>query len=392
MLAASVIHNISIKNINSFFITVVMTAKDAVVKILKEAGIAIDGHNPWDIQVHDERLYSRVLSGGSLALGESYMDGWWDAISLDEVFYRLIHSGLEKKKIGIKNLILPYIKAKLFNMQRAKAYHIGEWHYDMGNRLYELMLDSNMQYSCGYWKRAKNLEEAQIAKMDLICSKLKLKKGDTLLDIGCGWGTLLRYAAKKYGIKGVGITVSEKQAALAREKCTGLPIKILVKDYRLMDQKFDKIVSVGMIEHVGPKNYKMFMNTVHRCLNDDGIFLLHTIGGNESHTNPGDPWVDKYIFPDGKLPSIAQLSKASEGLFMTEDLECFGTYYSKTLKAWRNNFIRSWPILKKDYDERFYRMWIYYLSLFIGAFDARLDQLWQIVYTKLGTEDTYERA
>jgi cyclopropane-fatty-acyl-phospholipid synthase len=254
------------------------------------------------------------------------------------------------------------------------------------------MLDSNMQYSCGYWRDAKNLEEAQKAKMELICRKLKLKKGETLLDIGCGWGTLLRYAAKKYGIKGVGITVSEKQAALAIERCKGLPIQILVKDYRLMDQKFDKIVSVGMIEHVGHKNYRTFMKTVHRCLKDDGIFLLHTIGSNESKTNPGDPWVDKYIFPHGKLPSIAQLSRASEGLFMTEDLECFGTYYAQTLEAWKANFIKAWPELRKDYDERFYRMWIYYLSIFIGAFKARLDQLWQIVYTKVGTETTYKRV
>ncbi|MGV8151179.1 MAG: cyclopropane fatty acyl phospholipid synthase [Candidatus Woesearchaeota archaeon] len=369
-----------------------MTAKDVVKTILKNAGININGHNAWDIQVHDERFYGRVLSGGSLALGESYMDGWWDVKALDEFFYRVVRSGLEKRRIGVKSLILPYIRAKLFNTQRSNAYHIGQWHYDIGNELYEAMLDSNMQYSCGYWKDAKNLEEAQKAKLDLICKKLKLKKGETLLDIGCGWGTLLKYAAKKYGVKGVGITVSEKQAKLAREKCKGLPVEILVQDYRLMHRKFDKIVSVGMIEHVGFKNYSTFMKTVHQCLNDDGIFLLHTIGSYNSSTGAGDPWVDRYIFPDGKLPSIAQLSRASEGLFMTEDLQCFGSYYSDTLRAWHANFVKAWPKLKSQYDDRFYRMWTYYLLMFTGTFRARLNQLWQIVYTKVGNEVTYERV
>ena len=226
--------------------------------------------------------------------------------------------------------------------------------------------------------------------MELICKKLKLKKGETLLDIGCGWAGLAKYAAKKYGVKVLGITVSKEQAKLARENCKGLSVEIRVVDYRKLNEKFDKIVSVGMIEHVGYKNYREYMKVAERCLKDNGIFLLHTIGSRDSTTGPGDPWVHKYIFPDGKLPSVAQLAKASEGLFIIDDLHSFGTYYAKTLEAWYANFKKAWPKLKKDYDDRFFKMWEYYLLLFVGAFNVRHNQLWQIVFTKYHNEKTYE--
>jgi len=366
-------------------------SKDIITKLLLSADVRIGGSRPQDIRIHDERLYSRVLSGGSLALGESYMDGWWDANSLDIFFYNILKAGLDVKVVGLKNIIFPYLKAKLLNRQKTHAHHIGEWHYDIGNDLYSAMLDNNMQYSCAYWKTAKNLNQAQEDKMDLICRKLQLKKGETLLDIGCGWGGLLKYAAKKYGIKGVGITVSKNQAALAQQNCKGLPIEIKIEDYRKLSKQFDKIVSVGMIEHVGFKNYKEYMNVVHRCLKDNGIFLLHTIGSNETTRSIGDLWTDKYIFPDGKLPSILQLTEASEKLFVMEDWHNFGAYYDKTLMAWRENFIKAWPRLKDKYDERFYRMWIYYLSSCAGSFRNRQIQLWQIVYTKKGLPGGYER-
>lgn len=363
-------------------------SRHIITRLLSNAGISINGSNPWDIQVHDEKLYSRVLSGGSLALGESYMDGWWDCKELDQFFYKILIAGLDRKALGWKNMIIPFIKAKLLNRQRSKAYNIGEKHYDIGNELYTAMLDKNMQYSCGYWKDAKTLDQAQLAKMDLICRKLKLKRGDTLLDIGCGWGTLLRYAAKKYGIKGVGITFSNEQAKLAREICKGLPVEIRVQDYRLVKEKFDKIVSLGMIEHVGFKNYKIFMKTVKSCLKDDGLFLLHTIGSNRTTTGPGEPWTDKYIFPDGKLPSIKQLVDAAEGLFFKEDFHNFGPYYDKTLMAWNANFRKAWPKLKDKYDERFYRMWNYYLLSCAGGFRARNNQLWQFVFSN--RKEAYE--
>lgn len=367
-----------------------MAAKIVVTKLLATAGITLNGKNPWDPQINNPKFYSRVLSGGSLALGESYMDGWWDVKDIAEFTHKIVTKGLEAKGIGIKNFIIPYLKAKLLNNQKTNAYKIGQWHYDIGNELYTKMLDKNMQYSCGYWKNAKTLDEAQENKLDLICKKLKLKKGETLLDIGCGWGTLLRYAAKKYGVKGVGITVSEKQAKLAKAINKELPVKIKVLDFRKVEGQYDKIVSVGMIEHVGFKNYRDFMKVANRCLKPKGIFLLHTIGSVKSTTKSGDPWVNKYIFPDGKLPSIAQLAKASEGMFMIEDIHSFGPYYAKTLTEWNKNFQKAWPTLKKDYDERFKRMWEYYLRIFIGTFEARLNQLWQIVYRKLGSEGLYE--
>lgn len=362
--------------------------KQAVERILKGIDVKINGSRPWDIKILNEKFYARLLSGGSLALGESYMEGWWTCKSIDKLVERFVRANLETSNIKLRHVAIPYLKAKLLNMQKTKAYHIGDWHYDTGNELYKAMLDKNMNYSCGYWKNAKTLDQAQINKMEMICKKLKLKKGETLLDIGCGWAGLAKYAAKNYGVKVVGITVSKEQAKLARDNCKGLPVEIRVIDYRKIKEKFDKIVSVGMIEHVGFKNYRTYMQVAHRCLKPKGIFLLHTIGSKTSTTAPGDPWVDKYIFPNGKLPSIAQLAKASEKLFSIEDIHSFGHDYARTLLAWNENFQKAWPTLKKDYDERFYRMWTYYLLLFVGTFNADLNQLWQIVLVK-GKDDVY---
>lgn len=318
------------------------------------------------------------------------MDGWWECENLDELFFRLLRVKIDRKVIGLKSLILPYLKTKLLNLQKLKAHHIGQWHYDIGNDLYTKMLDKNMQYSCGYWKNAKTLDQAQLNKIDLICKKLKLKKGETLLDIGCGWGGLMKHAAKNYGVKCVGVTVSKEQAKYIKETCKGLPVEVKVLDYRKVDQKFDKIVSVGMIEHVGYKNYKEYMQVANRCLKDDGLFLLHTIGANKTTKYPTDPWIDKYIFPNGKLPSMRHLLKASEKLFIMEDFHNFGAYYDKTLMAWYENFQKAWPKLKNSYDERFYRMWKYYLLMCAGSFRARNIQLWQLVLSKKGIVGGYD--
>jgi cyclopropane-fatty-acyl-phospholipid synthase len=387
-------------------------AKQVVLELLDSADIHVDGIRPQDIKINNNKFYSRVLSGGSLALGESYMDGWWDANSLDVLIFKILETRLDVRVKGnIKNKIVPYLKSKFLNMQKSHAYHIGQWHYDIGNDLYAAMLDDNMQYSCGYWKNATNLDKAQLDKMDLICRKLQLKEGETLLDIGCGWGGLLKYAASNYGIKGVGVTVSKEQADFARKNCEGLPIDIRFQDYRKISEQFDKIVSVGMIEHVGYKNYREYMKIVNRCLKDGGLFLLHTIGSNTTTTGPGDPWNNKYIFPNGKLPSGQQLLKASEKYFVMEDWHNFGADYDKTLMAWSENFNKEWPRLKemdtikvwkehfiksmpklKDKaDEVFYRMWNYYLSGCAAAFRLRNIQLWQIVYSKDGILGGYQR-
>lgn len=367
-------------------------SKDFVADLLSLADVKIDGQRPWDIHVHDERLYSRVLSGGSLALGESYMDGWWDSESLDQFFFQVLKSDLDKKIIKLKNVLWLGVKAIVLNMQRRKrAYHIGEKHYDIGNDLYQSMLDKRMNYSCAYWSNSTNLDDAQEAKLELCCKKLGLKPGMTVLDIGCGWGAFAKYAAEKYGAKVTGITVSKEQVALAKEMCEGLPVEIKLQDYRGLDGQFSHIVSIGMIEHVGYKNYRTYMKTAHKCLADDGLFLLQTIGASTSRIS-GEPWMDKYIFPDGMLPSPADITKAAEGLFVLEDWHNFGMHYDKTLLAWHSNFVGNWEKISqnKKYDERFYRMWTYYLLSCAGAFRARRNQLWQIVLAKKGVPGGYK--
>ena len=353
------------------------------------AGIEIGGNDTWDISVHNEDFYSRVMTWGSLGLGESYMDGWWDCEQLDEFFFRVLRTDIESQVRQNWVLLVNVLWARLFNMQsRKRAFQIGERHYDTGNDLFTKMLDKYMTYSCGYWQKADSLDQAQEDKLELICRKLDLQPGMKILDIGCGWGSLARYAAEKYRVEVVGVTVSGEQVELARTLCKNLPIEIRLQDYRDVDEKFDRIVSVGMIEHVGYKNYRIFMELAHRCLNDGGLFLLQTIGGNESHTSV-DPWINKYIFPNGMLPSVKQLGKAIEGLFVMEDWHSFGVDYDKTLMAWYRNIEKSWDELKANYDERFHRMWRYYLLSCAGSFRARKNQLWQIVLSKDGIPGRY---
>jgi cyclopropane-fatty-acyl-phospholipid synthase len=367
-------------------------SRDFIADLLSLADVKINGDRPWDIQVHDERLYSRVLSGGSLALGESYMDGWWDVKSLDQFFYRILGADLDQKVRGFKNIVWLGLRAVVTNMQaKRRAYNIGEKHYDIGNDLYQAMLDKRMNYSCAYWTGAENLDGAQEAKLELSCRKLGLEPGLSVLDIGCGWGAFARYAAEKHGARVTGITVSKEQVALANQLCRGLPVEIRLQDYRSLDGRFDRLVSIGMIEHVGYKNYRTYMKIANRILADDGLFLLQTIGSSTSGIR-GDAWMDKYIFPDGMLPSPAYLTKAAEGLFVLEDWHSFGTHYDKTLMAWHANFVGNWDKISRNpkYDQRFFRMWGYYLLSCAGAFRARKNQLWQIVFSKKGVPGGYE--
>ncbi|MFZ5954840.1 MAG: cyclopropane fatty acyl phospholipid synthase [Nanoarchaeota archaeon] len=361
-------------------------------KILDPADIKINGNRDWDIQVHDPSFYSRVLSKGSIALGETYMEGLWDCKALDVFFYKIFNAKLDKKVQDVRGLIWASFKAKISNLQdTSRAYEVGEKHYDIGNELYKKMLDKRMVYTCGYWKDAKNLDQAQEAKLDLVCKKINLKKGMKVLDIGCGWGSFAKYAAEKYKANVVGITISKEQIKLAKEMCKGLPVKIRLQDYRNVNEQFDAIISLGMFEHVGPKNYETYMKVVHRCLKQNGLFLLHTIG-RETSGNTADPWFDKYIFPNGILPSVKQISQATEGLFVMEDFHNFGSDYDKTLMAWYHNFKNNWNDIKKteNYNERFFRMWCYYLTSLAGCFRARQINLWQIVFSKDGVPGGYK--
>lgn len=360
--------------------------------ILTPLDIAINGTRPWDIQIHNPFFYERVLSGGSLALGESYMDGWWDCDALDQFFNKILDSRLDKKiKKKVNSILFLWIliKAKLINPQAiSRAFIIGKRHYDTGNPLFSIMLDKTMSYSCAFWKTAETLDAAQEAKLDLICRKIGLKKGLTVLDIGCGWGGFAKYAAQKYGATVYGITVSREQVEFAHEFCQGLDVKIELKDYRSIAGQFDRIVSIGMFEHVGRKNYSTFLKTVHGCLKPDGLFLLHAIAGNSS-VDSTDPWISKYIFPNSMLPSARQIASAFEGLFVLEDWHSFGQYYDRTLMAWYENFTTNWTKIKQTYDERFYRMWTYYLLSCAASFRSRRNQLWQIVFSKKGLKGNY---
>jgi cyclopropane-fatty-acyl-phospholipid synthase len=356
--------------------------------LLQRAGVNIGGDAPTDIRVHDKRLYARVIAHGSLGLGEAYMDGWWDSDDLDGFLFRILSAQVDQQVGGFDDAWL-WLKAKLVNLQRGRrAFVIGERHYDLGNDLFQAMLGKRLVYSCGYWDNAANLDDAQEAKLDLVCRKLELKSGMRVLDIGCGWGEALKFAAERYGVSGVGITVSHEQAEFARDLCRGLPVEIRVQDYREINERFARSWSIGMFEHVGVKNYRTYFEVKRRCLADDGLALLHCIGSNVS-TNHTDPWIAKYIFPNSMLPSAEQIAAAREDLFVIEDWHNFGSDYDRTLMAWRANFDAAWPRLREKYGERFRRMWRFYLSASAAVFRARRDQLWQIVLSPHGAPGGY---
>lgn len=351
--------------------------------ILAKAEVGFGGPQPWDIQVHNTRFFDRLLSDGFLGVGESYMEGWWDCPSIDQLVDRCIRADLEKEFQTFK-MVWAGIKAKFLNLQRkAKAFHNAGHHYNIGNDLFQRMLGKRLMYSCAYWKDAHTLDEAQEAKLKLSCEKLELASGMRVLDIGCGWGGFAHYAAEKYGVKVVGITVSEQQAALAKKICQDLPVEIRLQDYRDINEKFDRIISIGMFEHVGAKNYRTYMKVAHRCLKPGGYFLLHTIGQNKTGTIINS-WFHRYIFPNAQIPSPQQIATASEGIFLMEDWHSFGPDYDKTLMAWHENFESHWPELKGRYDETFHRMWRFYLLSCAGAFRARENQLWQVLFSKDG--------
>lgn len=362
-----------------------------LVKLAAEACVRFNGDAPWDIQVHDEDVYRRILTKGSLGFGEAYIEGLWDASAVDQLFHRLLSIDVDEKLPGWARLRLlgETLRQRLFNLQTyQRAYQVGQQHYDIGNDVFEAMLDSSMSYSCGYWANADNLEQAQHNKLDLICRKLALKPGEKLLEIGCGWGGLAQHAARQYGVEVLGITVSREQQQLARERCAGLPVTIELMDYRKLTGCFDKIASVGMFEHVGPKNYPVYFDTVERLLTGEGLFLLHTIGLYKTAPTV-DGWIDRYIFPNGKLPSAREISEVAEDRFLIEDWHNFGQDYDRTLMAWWDNFDAAWPSLRPKYDMRFYRMWKYYLMSCAGFFRAKQGQLWQVVFSKRARTQAY---
>ena len=359
--------------------------------LFRQAGIEFDGGQPFDIQVRHPRIFDAIARSGSMGFGESYMAGDWECAQLDEMACRLLAAKLDQRPIGVAQikLLAHRLRSRLINLQStARAYQVGEQHYDIGNDVFERMLDPAMIYSCGYWERASDLAQAQQDKCEMICRKLQLLPGERLLDIGCGWGGLAAYAARHFGVQVHGVTVSKQQAEFARERCKGLPVTIGLRDYRLLTGHYDKIVSVGMFEHVGQKNYRIFFDTVQRLLKPEGVFLLHTIG-TEAASGATDPWIDRYIFPNGRIPDTREIVSAMQGRLLLEDWHNFGPDYDRTLMAWATNFFTHWPEISSRYGERFFRMWRYYLLSCAGYFRARQGQLWQLVLTRADRKNSY---
>jgi len=361
------------------------TESESIIRqLLGSADIAINGTEPWDIQIHDNRFYSRVLREVELGLGESYMDGWWDCQAIDQFVDRALRANINLQIRGNWKILLHILRSRFLNLQTsARAYEVGEKHYDLGNDLYQAMLDKRLNYTSAYWRNASDLDEAQEAKLELVCQKIGLKPGMTILELGCGWGSFAKYAAEKYGVEVLGVTVSKEQVELGMELCRGLPVELRLQDYREVGGRFDRVISIGVMEHVGYKNYRTYMEVVNKTLKPGGIGFFHTIGSNTSKRIV-NPWTEKYIFPNGMLPSVAQLATAMEGLFVIEDWHNFGPDYDPTLMSWYENFEKAWPTLSGKYDERFYRMWRYYLLSAAGGFRSRQTQLWQVVFSRVG--------
>ncbi|MGB2869036.1 MAG: cyclopropane fatty acyl phospholipid synthase [Bacteroidota bacterium] len=368
-----------------------------VREILSLADVRLNGDRPWDIRVKDGRFYRRVLIRGPMGLGESYMDGWWDCERLDELFYRILANHVEDKVRFTPGVLLTQLSSRIVNLQtRSGSRKLADHTYELTPELYTAFLDPYNQYTCGYFKDTEDLNKAQEQKLDLICRKLRIGPKDRVLDIGCGWGGFAKFCAEHYGCHVTGITISNQQLQFATELCKGLDTSFLLLDYRDLGgkqyrNKFDKILICGMIEHVGYKNYRNIMRIAKSCLSDGGLFLLHTIGGNISTTAMDtNPWMGRYIFPNSMLPSLVQLTHAAEGLFITEDVHNFSVHYDKTLMAWCRNFEANWPSIASQFDQRFYRMWRYYLLSCAGGFRARNTQLWQFVLSVNGVPGGYE--
>lgn len=374
-----------------------MLFRDKAEELLARVDVKINGERPWDIRVHDNRFFGRVFRDGSVGLGESYVEGFWDCDAIDEFFARVysleaeVGKGLLHYWFNLRNFIM--------NVQtKTGARKVIDLHYNLGNELFEPMLGPTMAYTCSYWPDpAMTLTQAQEAKFDLICRKLHLGPMQLVLDIGCGWGGFARFAADNYGARVVGITLSEAQAEFARGLCKGRSITINLCDYRdlKLSDYYDAVTSVGMIEHVGRKNYRALMEVAHRVLRPGGMFLLHSIGNGTSQ-NTVDAFIERYVFPHGLIPSARQIAAAFDGLFVMQDVQNIGRYYDPTLVAWCRNFEAAWPQIRAHdpgkYTERFYRLWRYYLLFSAGVFRAGGLQLWQWVLTKGPLPGVYKAA
>lgn len=338
--------------------------------------------------------------GGIYGMGEAYIRGEWDTRNLEELLYQVV-SGALGVNGGFRKIDPRFIwfllKDRVRNSQVGKgAYEVAQRHYDLGNDLFRVMLDEDtMTYTCGYWREAKDLDQAQRAKIDLLCRKLELQPGMRVLDIGCGWGNFAEHAASRYGVSVVGLTVSKEQAAFARSRCHNLDVDIVLEDYQKYTGSFDRIVSIEMIEAVGRKNMQSFFQMVQRCLKPSGLFGLQAISA-DTFSRSSEPvldhyilWLQKRIFPNGYLPTMSHLCAPERSGLVIEDIHNFSADYAKTLRVWADRFESGWPKLSEKYGESFRRMWLFYLHGCQALFRARKVQLYQIVYSQGGVGGGY---
>lgn len=364
--------------------------KDKLTRdILEPAGIKINGKEVWDPQIKNDKIFGRIAKQQSLGLGEAYMDGWWECNNLEEFFYRILSSSMNDKDNNLdgrpkgffEGLIYRYMPLLVNQQTFKRSTKVAYEHYDVGNDVYDLMLGKDMQYTCAYWQESETLDEAQHNKLDLICRKLKLKPGMEVLELGGGFGGLARFMAKNYGCSVTVYNIAREQIKRAQELTAGLKVKIIESDYRNAMGVYDRVAAIGLAEHVGFKHYRTLMEKAYSCLKDKGLFIIQTNGSNNT-MHHYEPWMEKYIFPNSMIPSAKQLSIASEGLFMMEDWHVMSGNYYKTLMAWYDNFVKEFHKIKDKYDERFYRMWCYYLLFSAASHRSRSVQLWQLVLSK----------
>lgn len=346
-----------------------------------------------DIVIHDNSAYKDFVIRGSLGFGESYMFKKWDSPHLDVVIANIIRSGIhESRWFGTLIHAGLWIKSTLKNLQnRHYAPLLAETHYNAGNHLFKSFLDPNMIYTCAYFKNTDDLSQAQLNKIKVVGNKLNLKPGEKVLDIGCGWGGTARILAEMFDVEVTGISDASEMVNYANKHNAGDRVKFIKTDYRNAKGRYNKIYNVGFLEAVGPKNYRRFMQQVYDMLEDDGIFLTHTIMGQKS-TNRGDPWLDKYIFPNGVLPSHQQIKRSVKKLFAIRDFESFGHYYEITLDHWRSNLNKNWEPIKAKFDnpDAFKRMMDFYFLSCKAAFHTNLIDLGQYVFTKSGQVPGYK--
>jgi cyclopropane-fatty-acyl-phospholipid synthase len=365
--------------------------------LLLKAGITIGGNKPYDIHVHNEAFYDLVMTSGSLGLGESYIEKYWDCAQIDEFINRIIRADLSSEVGKDFKSLARIILAKVKNYQKASqsASDISE-HYDIGDGWYESFLDNRMVYTCGYWKNATNLDEAQEAKLNLSCRKEKIEDGMHILDIGSGWGSYAKYVLENFkNVTVTGISNCKTHVQYATNTCKAYKnrVEFQLHDWGKIAGKYDAIASFGMFEHVGPKNYRRFMKKVYNSLSsDESLFLLHCISSNTATTST-DPYIQKRIFPGTVIPSVAGISKATDGLLKLEDWHLFGQDYDTTLMAWHNNFVKNFPELFKigKFNERNFRKQVYYFCMCAGSFRANKNDLSQIVFSKNAAHYNIER-